>query len=188
MSRPSATFDRMSDASGATSQAYVCRGCGQQVAAPADPSRNILLCPSCGREFFIGEDDAGNESDSASPSQNESEAEFDALRIRQMVMLRRGINRSRAYAVIAAVVCAAGAVQSGWLVWLHLRAGNWELRLALFILLMVIAIVASLWFAQRAKALHRQMRASHLPEPTTPPDFSSLGDGSQRARNLNDIG
>jgi hypothetical protein len=115
------------------------------------------------------------------------EQHLDALRIRQATALRRSLYRSRAYAVIAAIACAAAAAQCAWLALRHVRALGWGVRPTVLVVLMVAAGAGALFFARRASSLNREAAATVLPEPTTPPDFSALNDGSQRARNLDDV-
>lgn len=125
--------------------------------------------------------------DPGPPDDSTAETLFDELRIRQVTVLRRGLYRSRSYAVIAAVVCAATAAQGGYSAWQHARAHGWELRPILFLLLALCASIGAVWFARRSLALSREAKRSHLPEPSSPPDFSTLSDGSQRARHLDQI-
>ena len=115
------------------------------------------------------------------------EQHLDALRIRQATALRRSLYRSRAYAVIGALACAAGAVQCAWLVIRQMRGAGFDSRAAALLLLLNVTIVAALLLARRAAALYREAVSTVLPEPRTPPDFSTLSDGSQRARNLEDV-
>ena len=112
---------------------------------------------------------------------------LDALRIRQATTLRRSLHRSRAYAVIAAIACAAVAAQSAWLALRHLQALGWGVRPVAFVVLMSGAAGCAGWLVRRAAALSREAAAAGLAEPTTPPDFSGLSDGSHRARNLEEI-
>lgn len=117
----------------------------------------------------------------------EMEPEFDSQRISRTIALRRGLYRSRAYSLIAAIACAAGAAQCAYLTWRHVRTAGWGARPIVLIMLMVVAIAGVIWFARRAQALRREAEQTRLDEPTTPPDFSSLSDGSQRAANLEQI-
>jgi hypothetical protein len=45
----------------------------------------------------------------------------------------------------------------------------------------------AIYSAVRAVDLTREAKRSHMPEPTAAPDFSTLSDGSQHARNLEDV-
>ena len=112
------------------------------------------------------------------------ESKFDELRIRRTTVLRRGLYRSRSYAVTAAIGCAAAAAQCGYLIWQHARSRGWELRVILYVILMLTAVAGMVWFQRRAAALKREASRSHLPEPQAPPDFSTLSDGTQCGENL----
>lgn len=122
------------------------------------------------------------ESDNEPMSQRDEA--LDSLRIRQAVMLRRNLNRSRSYALIAALACLAGAAQCALLAWRQINSAGWTGQALLFILLLCGLFAATFWLVRRAHRLHREAQQAHLPEPTTPPDFSTLSDGSQRAANL----
>ncbi len=115
------------------------------------------------------------------------EPHLDALRIRQATALRRSLYRSRAYAVVAAIACAAAAAQCAWLALRHARALGWGMRPTVLIVLMLVAGAGALFLARRASSLNREAGATVLPEPGAPPDFSTLSDGSQRARNLDEV-
>lgn len=121
------------------------------------------------------------------PPDAERDQHLDSLRIRQATVLRRSIYRSRAYAVVAAVACAAASAQCGWLAVRHVRWLGWDARAVAFIVLMIGAIFGTVFFARRAAALSREAAAAVLPEPDALPDFSTLSDGSQRARNLDEV-
>ena len=56
-----------------------------------------------------------------------------------------------------------------------------------YLLFAVIASVGVCYFTSRAIALHREAKKSALPDPTTPPDFSMLDNGSQRWKRLDEV-
>lgn len=126
--------------------------------------------------------DASDERDDARHAEH-----FDSVRIRQATALRRSLYRSRAYAVIGSIACAAAAAQCAWLAYGHVRSLGWGARPVAFVVLMFGAMVGAAWCARRAVRFTHEARATVLPEPTTPPDFSTLSDGSQRGRNLEDV-
>ncbi len=115
------------------------------------------------------------------------QSEFDSQRISRTIALRRGLNRSRAYSLVGAVACFAGAAQCAYLAVQHVRFRGWELRAIALLMLMVLGNAAALWFIHRAAALRREAQQTQLHEPSSRPDFSNLSDGSQRAANLNQI-
>jgi hypothetical protein len=160
-----------------------CPQCGAEAARPADVSANIVKCANCGYEWFV----ELNEGVEHAPPQPETATQFDSLRIRQTIALRRALHRARAYSVIASIACAAVAAQCAYLAWQQVRAGNLGIRVMALLIVMTGATAGVMWFARRAAALKREAARSHLAEPEVAPDFSTLSDGSQRSRNLEQL-
>lgn len=115
------------------------------------------------------------------------EEEISELRIRQIALERRSLYRIRSYFVIAAAACAVVAIQLAWMIIDRARAGVWDKRAVGYLLFDVLAIIATPHFIRRAVAAHREAARSRIAAPTSPPDFSTLGDGSQRSKNLENI-
>lgn len=113
--------------------------------------------------------------------------EVDSLRIRQLATLRRATYRSRSHAIIAAAVCAGVAVQLGWVILLRVRWAGWGWRPMVFAVLLLACLAGAIWFTRRAAEFHRAAQQATGEEPAVQPDFSTLSDGSQRARNLEEI-
>ena len=120
-------------------------------------------------------------------SGSQDQPHLDSVRIRQAVVLRRSLYRSRAYAVVAAVACAAAAAQCAWLAFRHVRALGWGGRPVILFAIMLGAIAGAVFFARRASTLRREAAVTIQPEPGAMPDFSTLSDGSQRARSLDEV-
>jgi hypothetical protein len=160
----------------------LCPTCGAEVLV--DPNAIALHCAHCDLDFFI---DAASESErptSEGPTTNE--AELDAARIRQRMTMVRSAYRSRSYAIIAMIVCAVLVIQSILFALARLRARSLPLA-GLYLLFALVGIAGTVYFFRKAMALHREARRSSLDQPDTPPDFSHLGDGSERVRNLENI-
>jgi hypothetical protein len=113
-----------------------------------------------------------------------SEPGLSELRIRQMATLRRSAYRSRSYAIIGASACIVMAMQ---LIWTLIRSHRFNLWTIGFALATILLIFAASYCIRRAIAMNREAKQSTIPEPTTQPDFSTLGDGSQLAKNLEEI-
>jgi len=113
--------------------------------------------------------------------------EIDAARIRRLATERRSINRTASYFIVAAGVCVVAIGQLTWMTIQHVRAIGWTPRPIGYLLFIVLAFWGAWYFGSRAAALHREAKASVLPEPTTPPDFSTLDDGSKHWKNLEDV-
>jgi hypothetical protein len=129
-------------------------------------------CPHCGEAFSVPREPA------AAPA----DAELDAARIKKFAAVRRAAYRSRSYCVIGIGGCVVGAID---LVYHAVRV--WGLGNVHGIAYIIVAL-GLLWgakhFAVLAAQHHREAKRSALPPPTAPPDFSTLGDGSQIVRDL----
>lgn len=158
-------------------QSYLCPHCSQTVQImPADVAAE-WTCPHCGQTFVVGESseslDDGGRAD-----------ELDGVRIRQLSHARRSAYRARSFCLIGALFCAVGVVQ----LTLDLLAA--VLRHEAGWLSVALAIVDGLllWgmlhLLRAARRLGIEARRSTLEPTDHPPDFSSLGDGSQRFDDL----
>lgn len=113
--------------------------------------------------------------------------EIDAARIRRLAIEHRSINRTASYFIVATGVCIVTIGQLTWMTIQHVRFLGWTPRSIGYLLFIVLAIWGAWYFGQRARSLHREAKASTLPDPATPPDFSSLDDGSKHWKNLEDV-
>jgi hypothetical protein len=168
-------------------RAVQCPSCGGNDVSSS--AHGIARCNQCGSEFLVQTDEP-TETDSAGVlayrapgAQHADEAELSELQIRYVSNLRRGAYRERSYWIIAAALCLVGAVkllQIGLATWWR----GWILAGAGDVLGSVAAAMIFTVAARRIAALTREIRQSRLKDPTDPPDFSHLGDGSQRVRDL----
>jgi hypothetical protein len=173
----------MTEPSPNESIAYACPACGAAV-APAADRPNLLVCPACHCESFVPEPEEPAAEDAPELSRAE---EIDAARIRRLATERRSINRTASYFIVAAGVCVVAIGQLAWMTIQHVRALGWTPRPIGYLLFVVLAVWGAWYFGMRAAALHREAKASVLPEPMTPPDFSTLDDGSKHWKNLEDV-
>ena len=116
--------------------------------------------------------------------ESQRQQKLDALRIRQVVRARQAAMKAGTYFLVAAAACAVMAVD---LVWRAARRYSLEqnlMRPGLYLLAAAVlaTVTPRLW--RRAMSLRQEARERSLPEPTTPPDFSGLSDGSHVVRNL----
>jgi hypothetical protein len=119
-----------------------------------------------------------------------SNDQLNSNRIRQMAALRRSAYRSRSYCVIALGGCVVGAAELIFDAIRRLR-GNPHLP-GILVIIGYFAAAGALLFLSRffirlAVRFHRESKISTLPPAPGPPDFSQLQDGSQVARNLEDM-
>lgn len=113
--------------------------------------------------------------------------ELDGLKIRQIAQLRRATYRSRSYAIIAAAACAVVGVQLGIMAAGNVRQAGWGIRPIAYLLILAGLLALGAYFVGRARELHREASAARLPEPSAPPNFTTLSDGSQQVSNLEQI-
>jgi hypothetical protein len=104
-----------------------------------------------------------------------------------MIVTRRTAIRTRTYFVAGAVACVTGAIELVIMTVTEVRAGGWHVRQAGFVLAGVVGVWGAVYFFRRAAYWGRESRAVTMPEPETPPDFSTLSDGSQHAKNLENL-
>lgn len=163
------------------SEHVACPACGEAVRI--DPTAISLHCTHCGHDFFIESDEEEHAAPEVQPT---NEAELDAARIRQRMTIVRSAYRSRSYAIIAMTICAVLAIQSILSAIARFRVRSLPLAF-LYLLFALLGIAGTIYFFRKAMALHREARQSLLDHPTAPPDFSDLGDGRDRVRNLENI-
>jgi hypothetical protein len=136
-----------------------------------------------GQPFEIG--GQPQEADAEPVPHDGREHELDGQRIRQLSSLRRGAYRARSFAIIVAVACFVASIQ----LTITALTGTVATYRAISGALGVFALFAAVHFARRVTELQREIRTPSPmpPEPPGGPDFSTLSDGSQQWRNLEDI-
>lgn len=163
-----------------------CPACGREF-EPADEA--LQQCPACGEQFFVPDDDPPDEPDD-DEARESLEARLTAereklseLRIKDIKLQKQSLYRARSWMLVIAFLMVGGA---GQLVWIGIRGAEQRTqgRTIGFFLVAAVLVIASVRFFFRARAYLREANAIHLPDPTTPPDFTGLGDGSQFAQNL----
>jgi hypothetical protein len=119
-----------------------------------------------------------------------SDDHLNSNRIRQMAALRRSAIRSRSYCVIAIGGCVVGAADFVFFAIRRLLGHPSTLGILIaitYFLAAAILLFSSRYFVRLARRFHGQANQSAIPEPTMPPDFSKLQDGSQIVRNLEEM-
>jgi len=162
---------------------YACPQCGGTMSLSPDRP-NLLICPTCQCESFVPD---AEEPATGEPTEVSRDDAVDVTRIRRLATERRSLNRTASYFIVAAGVCVVGIGQLTWMTIQHVRVIGWTPRPIGYLLFIVLALWGAWHFGSRAAALHREAKASVLPEPTTTPDFSTLDDGSKHWKNLEDV-
>jgi hypothetical protein len=164
---------------------YICPECSQPL-APVEGVAALLRCPACGREFFMpAADEPPPEAEPDVPPPPDEE--LSALRIRNLAAARRATYRARSYCLIAAAACLVCVVQLIWMIARQTHERGWGLQCTGYALFAALGLYGLLYFVTRARQLHREAKRSALSEPTTPPDFSTLDDGSKQWKNLEEV-
>ena len=171
------------------SRVFVCPHCSSLVTVDPGSVPPFLVCHSCGGQFTIGSNHPADlEYESRETDRRAQDAELDGMRIRQVSALRRGAIRARTYLQIGGVVCATGGIQLGVKAVQRVRYESvWDARTFAFVAFGVVSVMLAFLFFKRANGMSRELKKSLLDEPTVPPDFATLSDGTQHARDLEDI-
>jgi len=171
------------------SQIAHCPRCGTEFQITA--TSPILQCPACGEQFFppepVGEFIEATESPGPKPS---SEEELSGMRIRQISVMRRAAYRTRSYYIIGLGACVVIAIELCLMIVRSIRETHLHFRtsslfaFAAYCLFLIGAIAGGFFFARRLIELQQEIRQSLQKEPAAQPDFSSLQDGTQHIREL----
>ena len=152
----------------------------------------ILTCPRCGTEFFppvleyqypIDAADSDQEGDPDDADQEE----LSSLRIRQIAALRRGAYRSRSYCMIGAAALLATTIELIIMTVQRVRAAGWSWLPTLYAAAAALSFLGAWRLVVKIRSLSQEVRHTLLNEPTEPPDFTPLSDGSQHVKNLEEL-
>jgi hypothetical protein len=117
----------------------------------------------------------------------ESVEQLNSARIHQLTTLRRASIRSRSWFLIGAVVGFVAAVELIYKAVQNIREHGGGLQTVVFMLTAIASGTLAIFFLRRCIELHREIQTPMLHDPTTPPDFSTLSDGSQHWKNLEEM-
>lgn len=165
-----------------------CPDCGSELQA-IDPAMPLLLrCVHCGRETFLANDDnADNESETASEILDDRADELDGVRIRQLATGRRAAYRARSYAVIASIVCSVAAGDLVYHAAIRIRDSDWSAWTIAYIVFAIAAAMGAILFFRRANEMHCEASEPPMTNPSAAPDFSQLGDGAEQWKRLEEV-
>jgi hypothetical protein len=114
--------------------------------------------------------------------------QLNSVRIQQLTTLRRGAIRSRSWYLIGTIVAYVAAIELVFKTVQYIRyEHNWGLWPSIFVLGAIGSGTAGRFFLRRCIQFHREIQMPMLDDPATPPDFSTLGDGSQQWKNLEEM-
>jgi hypothetical protein len=168
---------------------FACPGCAEEVDVPAESAGRLVRCPYCNTDFFAS---AGQSHeavvDDTNPELTELDrlAAFDKLRIQNHTKLRMAAIRARSWWLIALVLALLVEVDMVINAIVYLWAHSWGWAI-LRLILGTIAFLAARHAHRRAAEFKLESQQSALEEPTVPPDFSTLNNGSDRWKELENI-
>jgi hypothetical protein len=159
-----------------------CPTCGQaldvtQIAAP------IVQCSHCGHQVMVALDD----SDAPASPEPDENVKLDRIHIERVFAVRSASMKSRRLAMIGMLCCAGAVVQSVSLLVRHAIHFGWDWWQLLYIAIAIAGSWGGAHFWQSAVKYQREAQETRLPPPTAPPDFSTLSDGSQRWKDLEQL-
>jgi hypothetical protein len=153
-----------------------------------NPADSFRPAPESQADWVVVDDEGRDEMyESIARSSREDGDHLDALRVRQLSAVRRGAYRTRSYCVIGLGVCAVAAVQLVVMAVRHVRAAGWEWRPVGYLCGVAAAMMAAAFLSRQVAELTRELRRPALAEPEAPPDLSTLSDGSQHWKNLENM-
>jgi DNA-directed RNA polymerase subunit RPC12/RpoP len=168
-----------------------CPGCGEEVEVSAESAGELARCAYCNTDFFASKDQShlpvvdDTKSDIAEIDRQNA---FDKLRIDNYAALRLSAIRARSLwliglclAIFTEVSMLGGAIDY---VRMSHRWGWWP---SFELLIAVLAGRIAFFAWRRMQHFKREMDHSAIPEPDTPPDFSALGDGRDRWKDLENV-
>lgn len=151
----------------------------------------ILQCPGCGEQFFPPEPAEVPTETTESPEPKPStEEELSGMRIRQISVMRRAAYRTRSYYIIGLGACVVIAIELCLMIVRSIRETHLHFRTAslyafvAYCLFLIGTIAGGFFFARRLAELQQEIRQSLQKKSAAPPDFSTLQDGTQHIREL----
>lgn len=152
-----------------------CPTCGHQVSGK-NALQTVYQCDACNSEFIVT---LGEHFDSR-------DDELSGLHIQNVAVLRRATYRTRSHFIVGAAASLVAVAEMVLLLIRSIRLHSW-LGAAASVCVGVMLSVLFRHCLTRAMQLTQELHDSRIPSPTEPQDFSKLGDGSQRVRDLENL-
>lgn len=171
---------------------FRCPGCEEELDVAAEVVGELVRCPYCRTDFFADDRVLGaavvDDTPPPPPTGADAGSELNGHRVRRVLALRRGAIKARSMWVIAAVLAGAAALDLSAKAGLYLSVvGRWGLRPAGFLVAAGGFVVVVVYGLREARRFGRELATTTLPEPTEPPDFEPLGNGTERWRLLDEV-
>ena len=184
------TTDPFDDAVPPDNERFRCPGCEEEVDVPVEAVDRLVRCPYCNTDFFASEEMSRETvvDDTDEAAGRTRDDEINAVRVRHFSALRMAAIRTRSWWIVGATIAVLAAVEffakAALIAMDNHRWGGWSTLCA-------AVVVAAVWFARFAWRQVRQIQTEidrpTLTDPDTPPDFSTLGDGRDAWKRLENI-
>jgi hypothetical protein len=169
-----------------TPSVYTCPHCSEVINQPVLDEELFLRCPHCGEAFSIGV--GSEEAEKREQDQKAREDELSLMKIHLVSGSRRAAVRARTYLYIGCVLAATGTIKLLLMTFQRIRIEHRvRLSTAAFVLAAAVCLKFARNFWQRAGKMTRELAKPLIEEPGSPPDFSTLRDGSQVAKDLEEV-
>lgn len=172
---------------------FTCPHCDHPVLAEPAEQPQELQCSACAGIVLIpasdGRTDIEQEQEEArllrAPARPD---EIDGLRVRNITVGRRALIRARTYALVAALGCLFAIVKAILSASELVAVRGWTLRPATYLAIALLATWGLVHFVRKLAHLSRELkRPPHPLEDLPPPDFTTLSDGSQHWKHLDEM-
>jgi hypothetical protein len=166
-----------------------CPGCDEEVDVSPDSVGNLVRCPYCNTDFFASDNLSHQLVVDDTPDREVNrDLEIDAARVKLLSMRRMAIIRSGSWWTVGLATCCIGAVAFSFkAVGIAVADRHW----GVWPTVCMTVVTSAVWFARHCYRQRRLVDAEiakpTLPEPETPPDFSTLGNGQDRWKALEDV-
>lgn len=169
----------------------LCPGCGEEVEVSAEAAGKLVRCPYCNTDFFASQEQSNLpvvDDTKSKTLEIDRQNAFDKLRIDNYAALRLSAIRARSLWLIG--LCLAVFTELSMLggatdyVRMSHRWGWWP---SFELLIAVLAGRIAFYAWRRMQHYKREIDHSAIPEPDTPPDFSTLSDGQDRWKDLENV-
>jgi len=169
---------------------FRCPGCDEEVDVAAEAAGRLVRCPYCNTDFFASDEQANqqvvDDTDNERIARDREEA-FDKLRIQKYTALRMSAIRARSWWLIGFCLSLLVVLDMLAKIILHLMARSWGWWPTIDLLVLLIAGRCVFHSLKRAGDFKREINTSAIPEPAAPPDFSTLSDGRDRWKHLENV-
>lgn len=165
---------------------FVCPGCNEEVQAERLDTAYHTACPYCSEQMLIPAIDGSTDlpEERMRVQKSIAQDELDGLRIRSLMLARRASIRARTYSLLAVAGCLYLAYLAGDRVVVSFEKKQGMALTVFWIVCAVAGVGYAVQMFLRARRYQKDSRESLLEEPTEPPDFTPLSDGSQYTKNL----